>query len=52
MHSIEVMELEPPSFSPTQERVFAELMVVSIDIPVFQVPWGGGWLQHHHHHWC
>ncbi len=41
MHSIGVMEFEPPFFGPTQDSVFEERMVVSIDIPVFETPWGG-----------
>lgn len=41
MHSIGVMEFEPPFFGPTQDSVFAEGMVVSIDVPVFETPWGG-----------
>ncbi|NMA22718.1 MAG: aminopeptidase P family protein [Spirochaetales bacterium] len=41
MHSIGVMEFEPPFFGPTQDSVFAERMVVSIDVPVFETPWGG-----------
>ncbi len=28
-------------FGPTQDSVFEERMVVSIDIPVFEAPWGG-----------
>lgn len=41
MHSIGVMEFEPPFFGPTQDSVFEEGMVVSIDVPVFDTPWGG-----------
>lgn len=41
MHSIGVMEFEPPFFGPTQDSVFEEGMVVSIDISVFDTPWGG-----------
>ncbi len=41
MHSIGVMEFEPPFFGPTQDSLFAENMVVSIDVPVFETPWGG-----------
>ena len=41
MHSIGVMEFEPPFFGPTQDSVFQEGMVVSLDVPVFDTPWGG-----------
>lgn len=41
IHSIGVMEFEPPFFGPTQNSLFEENMVVSLDVPVFETPWGG-----------
>lgn len=41
IHSIGVMEFEPPIFGPTQPDILEEDMFVSIDIPVFGPKWGG-----------
>ncbi len=36
-----VIEFEPPIFGPASPPVLEEDMVISIDIPVFNTPWGG-----------
>jgi Xaa-Pro aminopeptidase len=41
VHSIGVIEFEPPIFGPSSEEVLRENMVVSVDIPLFDAPWGG-----------
>ncbi len=41
VHSLGVIEFEPPIFGPSSAAVLAEDMVVSIDIPLFNTPWGG-----------
>ncbi len=41
IHSIGIMEFEPPIFGPTQADILEEDMFVSIDIPVFGPSWGG-----------
>jgi len=41
IHSIGVIEFEPPIFGPSCTGVMAKDMVLSIDIPVFDAPWGG-----------
>jgi Xaa-Pro aminopeptidase len=41
VHSVGVIEFEPPIFGPSAEGVMEEGMVFSIDIPVFNAPWGG-----------
>jgi Xaa-Pro aminopeptidase len=41
LHSVGVIEFEPPIFGPSSPAVLEEGMVISIDIPVFNTPWGG-----------
>jgi Xaa-Pro aminopeptidase len=41
VHSVGVIEFEPPIFGPSSSAVLAENMIISIDIPVFNAPWGG-----------
>ena len=41
IHSVGLIEFEPPIFGPTAEGTLEEGMVVSVDIPVFNAPWGG-----------
>jgi Xaa-Pro aminopeptidase len=41
VHSIGVVEFEPPIFGPSSEEALRENMVVSVDIPLFDAPWGG-----------
>ncbi len=36
-----MIEFEPPIFGPSSEAELAEDMVISIDIPLFNTPWGG-----------
>ncbi len=41
IHSVGLIEFEPPIFGPSSTATLEEGMVVSIDIPVFNAPWGG-----------
>jgi Xaa-Pro aminopeptidase len=41
LHSVGVIEFEPPIFGPSSPATLEENMVISIDIPVFNTPWGG-----------
>ncbi len=41
IHSIGVIEFEPPIFGPSSKEVMRENMVLSVDIPVFGGGWGG-----------
>ena len=41
VHSVGVIEFEPPIFGPSSAAVLQENMVISIDIPLFNTPWGG-----------
>jgi len=41
LHSVGVIEFEPPIFGPSSPTVLRENMVISIDIPLFNTPWGG-----------
>ncbi|MCX6648361.1 MAG: Xaa-Pro peptidase family protein [Candidatus Bathyarchaeota archaeon] len=41
LHSVGVVEFEPPIFGPGSREVLRENMVISVDIPVFNAPWGG-----------
>ena len=41
LHSVGVVEFEPPIFGPGSTSVLEENMVISVDIPVFNAPWGG-----------
>jgi Xaa-Pro aminopeptidase len=41
LHSVGVIEFEPPIFGPSSAATLEENMVISIDVPVFNTPWGG-----------
>lgn len=38
LHSVGVIEFEPPILGPSSDTVIAENMVISIDIPLFEAP--------------
>ena len=41
VHSVGVVEFEPPIFGPSSSAKLEENMVISVDIPLFNTPWGG-----------
>jgi len=41
LHSVGVVEFEPPIFGPSSDGRLTENMVISVDIPMFNAPWGG-----------
>ncbi|MFN8469861.1 MAG: Xaa-Pro peptidase family protein [Caldilineaceae bacterium] len=41
VHSVGVIEFEPPIFGPSSSAAIEQGMVISIDIPIFNAPWGG-----------
>jgi Xaa-Pro aminopeptidase len=41
VHSVGVIEFEPPIFGPSSPARLKENMIISIDIPIFNAPWGG-----------
>ncbi len=41
IHSVGLIEFEPPIFGPSSTGTLEEGMVLSVDIPVFNAPWGG-----------
>jgi Xaa-Pro aminopeptidase len=41
VHSVGVIEFEPPIFGPSSSARLEEGMVISVDIPMFNTPWGG-----------
>ena len=41
LHSVGVIEFEPPIFGPSSSGDLEETMVISVDIPLFNTPWGG-----------
>jgi Xaa-Pro aminopeptidase len=41
VHSLGVIEFEPPIFGPSSPALLKEDMIISIDIPLFNAPWGG-----------
>ena len=41
IHSVGVIEFEPPIFGPSSAARLKKDMVISIDIPLFNTPWGG-----------
>jgi Xaa-Pro aminopeptidase len=41
VHSVGVIEFEPPIFGPSSPAQLKEEMIISIDIPIFNAPWGG-----------
>lgn len=40
VHSVGVIEFEPPIFGPSSPAVLKPGMVISVDIPLFNTPWG------------
>jgi len=41
VHSVGVIEFEPPIFGPSSPAILKKDMIISIDIPMFNAPWGG-----------
>jgi Xaa-Pro aminopeptidase len=41
VHSVGVIEFEPPIFGPSSPAMLQPNMVISVDIPLFNTPWGG-----------
>jgi Xaa-Pro aminopeptidase len=41
LHSVGVIEFEPPIFGPSSPALLDAGMVISIDIPMFETSWGG-----------
>ena len=41
VHSVGVSEFEPPIFGPSSAARLKQDMIVSVDIPLFDAPWGG-----------
>jgi Xaa-Pro aminopeptidase len=41
VHSVGVIEFEPPIFGPSSPARLKKDMIISIDIPMFNTPWGG-----------
>jgi len=41
LHSVGVIEFEPPIFGPGTPGILEENMVMSVDIPLFNASWGG-----------
>ena len=41
VHSLGVIEFEAPIFGPSSPAALAKDMIISIDIPMFNAPWGG-----------
>lgn len=41
VHSLGVIEFEPPIFGPSSDAIIRKDMTLSIDIPLFDAPWGG-----------
>lgn len=41
VHSVGVIEFEPPIFGPSSSSLIEPDMVISVDIPLFNAPWGG-----------
>ena len=41
VHSLGVIEFEPPIFGPSSPAKLKQDMIISIDIPLFNTPWGG-----------
>lgn len=41
VHSVGVVEFEPPIFGPGNHDPLRADMVLSIDVPLFHAPWGG-----------
>jgi Xaa-Pro aminopeptidase len=41
LHSVGVIEFEPPILGPSSDARLEKDMVISVDIPLFNAPWGG-----------
>jgi Xaa-Pro aminopeptidase len=41
VHSVGVVEFEPPIFGPNNHSPLSAGMVLSVDVPLFHAPWGG-----------
>jgi Xaa-Pro aminopeptidase len=41
LHSVGVVEFEPPIFGPNNHSPLQAGMVLSVDVPLFHAPWGG-----------
>lgn len=41
VHSVGVIEFEPPIFGPSSAAILRQTMIISVDIPLFNAPWGG-----------
>jgi len=41
VHSVGVIEFEPPIFGPSSPAILKKDMIISVDIPMFNAPWGG-----------
>lgn len=41
VHSVGVIEFEPPIFGPSSSAKLQTDMIISVDIPLFNTPWGG-----------
>ena len=41
VHSVGVVEFEPPIFGPNNHSPLQAGMVLSVDVPLFHAPWGG-----------
>jgi Xaa-Pro aminopeptidase len=41
VHSVGVIEFEPPIFGPSSPARLKKDMIISVDIPMFDAPWGG-----------
>ena len=41
LHSVGVIEFEPPISGPSSDAKLGKNRVVSVDIPLFNAPWGG-----------
>ncbi len=41
VHSVGAIEFEPPIFGPSSHARLKKDMVISVDIPLFNTPWGG-----------
>jgi Xaa-Pro aminopeptidase len=41
VHSVGVIEFEPPICGPSSTAILSKDMVISVDIPLFNTPWGG-----------
>lgn len=46
VHSVGVVEFEPPIFGPSSRTPLEPGMVLSIDVPLFHAPWGGLRIEH------